>query len=58
MNDINLDTESENRVELLKISLGEIYEPNKSKTSRSIQEIIKNNKNRWIYIDNCQLYRK
>jgi len=41
------DTEKE-KVELLKLSLGEVYEPNKAKIHSSLLEIIRANRNKWV----------
>jgi len=40
--------DSEGKIELLKVSLGEIYEPNKARVQSSILELIKTNKSKWL----------
>jgi len=40
------------------MSLGEVYEPNKAKIHSSVMEIVRANRSKWLYIDNCHLYTK
>lgn len=38
----------ENKIELLKVSLGEVYEPNKARIQSTILDLIKTNKTKWL----------
>jgi len=51
------DTDKD-KVELLKMSLGEVYEPNKARIHSSLIDIVRTNRSKWLYIDNCHLYTK